>query len=104
MVNNVIALLIVYFYDAFINQINKRIWLAIILLLFILCDFIIDLMPRGSYFVICSFFLMSILFNMIIKTINQLIHYQINDLKLYIFSLIWGSGVGIVFFVSYLIL
>ncbi|RTL12581.1 MAG: hypothetical protein EKK54_02865 [Neisseriaceae bacterium] len=97
-VNNVIALLIVYFYNVFINQINKRIWLAIILLLFILCDFIIDLMPGGSYFVICSFFLMSILFNMIIKTINQLIHYQINDLKLYIFSLIWGSGVGIVFF------
>lgn len=96
--NNIMALLIVYFYDLLINRVNQYIWLVIILLAFILCDFIIDLMPGGSYFVIGAFFFMSILFNLIIKTINQLIHYQIHDLKLNIFSLIWGSGIGTVFF------
>jgi hypothetical protein len=55
-------------------------------------------MPGGSYFVIGAFFFMSILFNLIIKTINQLIHYRIHDLKLNIFSLIWASGIGTVFF------
>lgn len=96
--NNVVALLIVYFYNLLINRVNKQIWLVIILPAFILCDFIIDLMPSGSYLVIGAFFFMSILFNLIIKTINQLIHYQIHDLKLNTFSLIWGSGVGTVFF------
>ena len=96
--NNIVALLIVYFYNLLINRVNKQIWLAIILLAFIFCDFIIDLMPGGSYLVIGAFFFMSILFNLIIKTINQLIHYQIHDLKLNTFSLIWGSGVGTVFF------
>lgn len=96
--NNIMALLIVYFYNLLINRVNQYIWLVIILLAFILCDFIIDLMPGGSYFVIGAFFFMSILFNLIIKTINQLIHYQIHDLKLNIFSLIWGSGIGTVFF------
>jgi hypothetical protein len=96
--NNIMALLIVYFYNLLINRVNQYIWLVIILLAFILCDFIIDLMPGGSYFVIGAFFFMSILFNLIIKTINQLIHYQIHDLKLNIFSLIWASGIGTVFF------
>lgn len=96
--NNIVALVIVYFYNFLIHRVNQYIWLVIILLAFILCDFIIDLMPGGSYFVIGAFFFMSILFNLIIKTINQLIHYQIHDLKLNIFSLIWGSGIGTVFF------
>jgi hypothetical protein len=96
--NNIVALLIVYFYNLLINRVNKELWLAIILILFVLCDFVIDLMPGGSYLVIGAFFFMSILFNLIIKTINQLIHYQIHDLKLNTFSLIWGSGVGTVFF------
>ena len=96
--NNIVTLLMVYFYNLLINRVNKQIWLAIILLAFILCDFVTDLMPGGSYFVIGAFFFMSILFNLIIKTINQLIHYRIHDLKLNIFSLIWASGIGTVFF------
>jgi hypothetical protein len=55
-------------------------------------------MPSGSYAVIAAFFLMTILFNLIIKAINQLVHYKIHDLKLNIFSLIWGSGIGTILF------
>ena len=96
--NNLMALLIIYWYGAFINQINKRILLPIILIAFILFDFVVDLMPSGSYAVIAAFFLMTILFNLIIKAINQLVHYKIHDLKLNIFSLIWGSGIGTILF------
>lgn len=96
--NNFMALLIVYWYGASITQINQRIFLPLILIAFILFDFVVDLVPSGSYLVIVAFFLMTMLFNLIIKAINQLVHYKIHDLKLNTFSLVWGSGVGTILF------
>ncbi|MDQ5948362.1 MAG: hypothetical protein QG651_856, partial [Pseudomonadota bacterium] len=81
-----------------ITQINQRIFLPMILVAFIILEIVVDLMPSGSYTVIAAFFLMTILFNLIIKAINQLVHYKIHDLKLNTFSLIWGSGVGTILF------
>ena len=95
---NFLALILIAVLPKYLNLISQKLLLIVQLILFSSCAIGIDIFPTDSFVMIPGFFIMTVCFNQIVQTVNKIIHYDIYQLSVNTFFLIWGSGIGIILF------
>lgn len=97
-ISNLIAILFIFMGRKYFNLVNNRIVLQSSLVIFIFLDLIIDSTSINGYLIAFLFILVTISFNVIINSVNRVVHYRITFIPLNLLMIICGSNLGIIFF------
>ena len=97
-ISNLIAILCIFMGRKYFNLVNNRIVLQSSLVIFIFLDLIIDSTSINGYLIAFLFILVTISFNVIINSVNRVVHYRITFIPLNLLMIICGSNLGIIFF------